>query len=1328
MKNRTWFASVAVLAGLMATAAPAQAALSHVFSNTIGAATSTPADPYPVSEPSDVEVDQTTNDVYVTDRGNHRVEKFDSSGHFVLMFGKGVDKTKVEAGGTTEAEKNVCTEASGDICQAGSSSSSPGGFSRPAYLAIDNDPAGHGDIYVADTGDNVVQKFDSSGHVVSSWGAVGQKTGSDTDLSSFGPLWGVAVGGPNGDLYVGGNGGSSDNIFQYSRGGTYEGPYQNLSGSPWVKADPQGNLYFQRAYDEFFGPPTVWKAALEPNRHGEYQSVVMGTVEPVTGFNFDPSSRELYQDTGAEIAHYGGDCEPIVFGPCKVLDAFGSGHLSSPMGVGVDGESHTIYVANSGTGNVAVFGDARPIINYGNPTGVSDFGVTLDVNVDPAGRGAITECHFEYGFDKSYGTVLPCEPDPAANPPSSNFITATDVTGTVTGLSPNTKDHYRIVVSNAAGASVQGPDQTFVTTSPPSIDGLASSNLTATTADLQARVNPDGLETHYRFEYGPSVGYGHSAPVPDGVLAAGATDQDIEVHLSGLERGVVYHYRLVATNEDGTTESEDHTFNFFPPGCPNANVRQQTQTNYLPDCRAYELVSAADAGGTQLYSGGPNTGLATNPSRFSYEGLWSSIPEAGGQPIDRTGDLYVATRTSKGWKTRYVGLPASQFAGSGGPPQGLPGSGNDVYGGGTPGSGARGAAGLAFYVKQNSALTNPTMSRFLQWNEGIVSSANPTPMASNAPFVLSSTGTLEDRWPTDLESAPAGLHRHVGPKGEELTSEPGASHALDCPPIQSYGETGYQVTYDACPGDVTASEDLSHFVFATEWNRFTPDGQLSAPGSVYDNDIAENRVAVASRLSSGEPIPAEPTDEAGDPLQIPALSSDGSRILMAAGVTGPCGSATCPASPCGSYFGYTSRCPMQPSDLYMRVDGAVTYDVSQSHRVTYVGMTSDGSKVYFTSPEQLTPEDHDSSVDLYLWSEEKEERGEPPLTLVSIGPGGEGNSDGCSSNFTTACGVVPYSGQAYCQLNGGRGGNCRSDSFMASENGDIYFLSPELLDGSRGIPNQKNLYDYRNGGLQYVTTLTTNNFCLNVENVFSTQACTNTPIVRMQVTPDDSYMAFVTASQITGYDNAGHLEMYRYHPATRQLVCVSCVPDGSPPTSDVEASQDGLFMTNDGRVFFSTEDALVHGDTNHATDVYEYVGGREQLITPGTGGVKTPATTVDQLPGLVGVSADGADAYFSTYETLVSQDHNGLFLKFYDARSGGGFPAPAPPPPCEAADECHGAGSEAPPAERNGTVATLVNGNAVRAPHEKKTAKHHKKRRPRNHGHRRVRHQGGAAK
>jgi hypothetical protein len=206
-------------------------------------------------------------------------------------------------------------------------------------------------------------------------------------------------------------------------------------------------------------------------------------------------------------------------------------------------------------------------------------------------------------------------------------------------------------------------------------------------------------------------------------------------------------------------------------------------------------------------------------------------------------------------------------------------------------------------------------------------------------------------------------------------------------------------------------------------------------------------------------------------------------------------------------------------------------------------------------------------------------------------------------------------------------------------------------------------------------------------------------------------VAFVTPSPVTQFDNAGWHEMYRYNTETRELICVSCIPSGAKPTSDVEASRNGLFMSNDGRTFFSTEDPLVHTDTNKAQDVYEYVEGRAQLITPGTGDTRTPSGGILSYPapGLIGVSADAKDVFFSVYDTLVPQDNNGLFLKFYDARAGGGFSAPAPPPPCEAADECHGPSSLPPGGWIDGTGAALGDGGNLRnATKQRKAAKKRK--------------------
>jgi NHL repeat-containing protein len=1291
--------TASIVAVLLCAAAPAYGEVSHAFSGTIGAASSTPPNPYPLSNPTDVVFDQVSHDIYVADTGNYRVEKFDSTGHFILMFGKNVDETN---GG------NVCTAASGDTCKTGTPSSVGGAFEDPTSLAIDNYPGGEGDVYVGDAGDGLVQKFTAAGSLITTWGSNGQKDGSDaTTLPEFGPVYGVAVGGgcatptspkngvcsPDGNLYV--DGAHYADVRQYTQEGTYI-KWDYLGMDTPLRANSEGDLYSAA------GP--VYKDIPEHGEVSETRRIQMTTESSTTGFGIDSSDQDLYQDVGSQIYHYS-DCEPALSGPCAPADSFGSGELSGAQGVEVDDSTHAVYVANSGDNDVVVFNDVRPSVTTGPFTNATESSVTLTGHIDPLGRGNITSCQFEWGFEKNYGHIAPCTPDPS----TSNFTEPTDVTTTLTGFSPGTTDHYRLVATNALGATTKGEDRTFITTQPPAIDGLSSAHLTATTADLNAQVNPNGLETSYRFEYGTTISYGQAVPVPDGSLSASNADQPIGVHLENLIPHEVYHYRLIATNADGTTASEDHTFNFYPPPCPNENVRQQTQSNYLPDCRAYELVTPDEAGGTQIFPDGPNTGYASGPPRFAYKGLFSTIPNSGGSPIDGAGDLYVATRAATGWVSRYVGLPANEAAVDGGPPQGPPNS--------TPGpdfdapSAVPGASG-----ELGGVLTDPSMSRFLVFNDGNQGIAsgndsdfqNKSVISSDAPYVFNSEGTYLDRWPTNLGSIPEGSYGGLGVTNgaqELLTGAPGGSHALDCP----YSADGYgSIAGDACPGDVTASSNLSHFVFASEWNAFAPGGQFSAPGSVYDNNTNTGTVSVASLNPSGEDIPSQPTDLSGDPLQIPGSSSDGSHILMAAGGLGPCGAASCGFPPCGTYFSMVKRCQMQPSNLYMRVDDSVTYDVSRGRDVNYIGMTEDGSKVYFTSSQQLTSEATGSSTELYMWSEAGEKEGRP-LTLISKGTNGASNNEVCSADFTTGCDVTTYTQLFYCELGHALGGNCLSDNSIASESGDVYFFSPEQLDGSRGMPNQQNLYVYRNGQVQYVTTLTGPQDCYTVAE----PQCTR--VERMQVSPNGEYMAFVTSSAVTQYNNAGYQEMYRYDAVTRQLVCVSCIPSGSPPTSNVLASQDGLFMSNDGRTFFSTEDALVQGDTNHSEDVYEYVDGRPQLITPGTGNTLQPnGGVLDYLAaaGLIGVSADGSDVYFGTYQSLVPGDHNGLFFKVYDARSGGGFSSPAPPPPCDAADECHGAGSSAPPSPQGGTkVALGSGGNLSQAPKRRHRRRHHRRTR-----------------
>ena len=144
--------------------------------------------------------------------------------------------------------------------------------------------------------------------------------------------------------------------------------------------------------------------------------------------------------------------------------------------------------------------------------------------------------------------------------------------------------------------------------------------------------------------------------------------------------------------------------------------------------------------------------------------------------------------------------------------------------------------------------------------------------------------------------------------------------------------------------------------------------------------------------------------------------------------------------------------------------------------------------------------------------------------------------------------------------------------------------------------------------------------------------------------------------------------MYTYEPATGRIVCVSCNPSGAQPTRDVSASTQGLFMSNDGRTFFPTAEPLVQTDTNKVEDVYEYTEGRPRLITTGTdaadaGGSENEGGVAGINGGLAAVSADGTSVYFATRDTLVPEDENGQFIKFYDARTDGGFPFEKLAPP-----------------------------------------------------------------
>jgi hypothetical protein len=91
---------------------------------------------------------------------------------------------------------------------------------------------------------------------------------------------------------------------------------------------------------------------------------------------------------------------------------------------------------------------------------------------------------------------------------------------------------------------------------PPSAATGNVSHVRGSSAVLNGTVQPHGLATTYYFQYGPTVAYG--AQTSSATLGPGYSRVKVGVTVLGLRLGE--HYRLVASNADGTAFGRDHAF------------------------------------------------------------------------------------------------------------------------------------------------------------------------------------------------------------------------------------------------------------------------------------------------------------------------------------------------------------------------------------------------------------------------------------------------------------------------------------------------------------------------------------------------------------------------------------------------------------------------------------------------------------------------------------------------------------------------------------------------------------------------------------------------
>lgn len=240
---------------------------------------------------------------------------------------------------------------------------------------------------------------------------------------------------------------------------------------------------------------------------------------------------------------------------------------------------------------------AKPAIEAGAETGVTES--SAGVHADLQTENEATTYWVQYVDAADYDAT-------AADPYESGSVTtAAEVGATpymvhnatrgISSLTPDTTYHYRFVAENATGTTY-GPDQTFTTAAltPPTVVAGSASGVSATSATISGTVNPEGLKTSYEFQIGETSSYAGAQIFGD--AGEGGGDEAVSTTLEYLVPGTTYHYRLVATNVDGTTYGPDETFTTPAIGSP---IGQPASTPLLNVTLANKFPNARESAATK---------------------------------------------------------------------------------------------------------------------------------------------------------------------------------------------------------------------------------------------------------------------------------------------------------------------------------------------------------------------------------------------------------------------------------------------------------------------------------------------------------------------------------------------------------------------------------------------------------------------------------------------------------------------------------------------------------------------------------------------------------
>jgi hypothetical protein len=596
------------------------------------------------AEAQGIAVDQESGEIYVADRENRRIDKFSGEGEFLLAWGWGVGDGHSE-------ELQTCTT----ICFAGLEGAGAGEFGNLSAegIAVDNDPLSlsHGDVYVIDAGNLRVQKFSPSGQFLTMFGGeVNASTHSNICPASEAASCqaGVEGAGPGqfeglagraiavdstGTVYVG----DRNRVQRFSEEGVQEGEVA-IAGAGRIQ-----NLAVDSAKDIY-----LWGGLQEGVHKYDPSGTPLGSPRDQAGFGealalaIGPAD-ELFVNDLQEVHHI------FTFNPeGEQIASFdrGGSEENGKRGIAYSALTKALYILNQGAVRIVTPPPPGPFILLGSESAstVEPTSATLNVIANPEG-GEGTQCRFQYGPTTAYGQETPPAPLEGAG------FEDQPISAAISGLEPRSTYHFRALCENAAKETGFGEDQSFSTLPPVSIDSTSVTEVNATSARLQAELNPHGLASEYRFQYGTTTAYGSTIPIPDGSLAASSADVTVKNLIQELLPSTTYHYRVIAHNSLGETIGPDRSF------------ITQGSSSILPDGRNWEVVSPPNKHGAPLEPITEEGGLiqsAAAGGAFAYVALGPTDTDPKGVRSPSDTQL-LASRGPSGWSTQDIATPHEEI-------------------------------------------------------------------------------------------------------------------------------------------------------------------------------------------------------------------------------------------------------------------------------------------------------------------------------------------------------------------------------------------------------------------------------------------------------------------------------------------------------------------------------------------------------------------------------------------------------------------------------------------------------------------------------------------